>query len=295
MKKLSLSKILGLVLVLLMVGELVYSFTQTEFTNKQQGETIQLVHNPWDTEVASTNVIALVLEEAGYNVNLVSVDNAIMFESVATGESDAMTAAWLPITHGSILSTYEEQLVDLGPNLDGARSGLVVPSYMNVNSIDELNQEVANNIVGIEPGAGIMIQTELAMNEYQNLSDWSLESPSTGAMLALLKDALTNEEDIVLTGWTPHWKFQRYDLKFLEDPLNVYGESEQIHTLVRHGLKEDMPEAYQILDNFFWTVEDMESVTLEMEDGVTERQAAQNWLDANRESVEKWLEGLPLD
>lgn len=295
MKKLSLSKILGLVLVLLMVGELVYSFTQTEFTSKQQGETIQLVHNPWDTEVASTNVIALVLEEAGYNVNLVSVDNAIMFESVATGESDAMTAAWLPITHGSILSTYKKQLVDLGPNLDGARSGLVVPSYMDVTSIDELNQEVAKNIVGIEPGAGIMIQTELAMEEYVNLRDWSLESPSTGAMLALLKDALANEEDIVLTGWTPHWKFQRYDLKFLEDPLNVYGESEQIHTLVRHGLKEDMPEAYQILDNFFWDVEDMESVTLEMEDGVTERQAAQNWLNQNRDKVDKWLEGLPLN
>lgn len=293
MKKLSISKILGLLLVLLMVSELAYSLTQTEFTSKQQGETIQLVHNPWDTEVASTNVIALVLEEAGYDVRLVSVDNAIMFESVASGESDALTAAWLPTTHGSIFSSYEDQVIDLGPNLDGARSGLVVPSYMDIDSIDELDQEAAKNIVGIEPGAGIMIQTELVMQEYDNLSDWTLESPSTGAMLALLKDALNNEEDIVLTGWTPHWKFQRYDLKFLEDPLNVYGESEQIHTLVRHGLKEDMPEAYQILDNFFWTVEDMESVTLEMENGVTERQAAKNWLDQNREKVDQWLADLP--
>lgn len=295
MKKLSISKILGLLLVLLMVGELAYSLTQTEFTSKQQGETIQLVHNPWDTEVASTNVIALVLEEAGYDVRLVSVDNAIMFESVASGESDALTAAWLPTTHGSIVAAYEDQMVDLGPNLEGARSGLVVPSYMDVNSIDELDQEAAKNIVGIEPGAGIMIQTELAMQEYDNLKDWTLESPSTGAMLALLKDALDNEEDIVLTGWTPHWKFQRYDLKFLEDPLNVYGEAEQIHTLVRHGLKEDMPEAYQILDNFFWNVEDMESVTLEMENGVSERQAAQNWLDANRDKVDEWLADLPKE
>lgn len=293
MKKLSISKILGLLLVLLMVGELAYSLTQTEVTSKQQGETIQLVHNPWDTEVASTNVIGLVLEEAGYNVRLVSVDNAIMFESVATGESDALTAAWLPITHGSIFSSYADQVVDLGPNLDGARSGLVVPSYMEIDSIDELDQQAEQNIIGIEPGAGIMIQTELVMEEYDNLNDWTLESPSTGAMLALLKDALNNEEDIIITGWTPHWKFQRYGLKFLEDPLNVYGESEQIHTLVRHGLKEDMPEAYQILDNFFWTVEDMESVTLEMENGVTERQAAQNWLNQNRDKVDQWLAELP--
>lgn len=289
MKKLSISKILGLVLVLLMIGELAYSLTQTEFSARNQGETIQIVHNPWDTEVASATVIALVLEEAGYNVRLVSVDNAIMYESVATGESDAMAAAWLPTTHGSIYSSYEDQVVNLGPNLEGAKSGLVVPSYMDVSSIDELMDQADMNIVGVEPGAGIMVQTELVLDAYDNLSDWTLESPSTGAMLALLKDALANEEDIVITGWTPHWKFQRYDLKFLEDPLNVYGESEQIYTLVRQGLKEDHPEAYQILDNFHWEVEDMESVTSEMENGITERQAAQKWLDQNRDKVDQWL------
>ena len=236
---------------------------------------------------------ALALEEAGYNVKLVSVDNAIMYESVASGESDAMTAAWLPTTHGSIYESYEDQMVNLGPNLEGAKSGLVVPSYMEVDSIDQLSQEAGKNIVGIEPGAGIMVQTELAMEAYDNFSDWTLESPSTGAMLALLKDALANEEEIVITGWTPHWKFQRYDLKFLEDPLNIYGESEQIHTLVRHGLKEDFPEAYQILDNFHWDVEDMESVTLEMENGVDERQAAQDWLAENPEKLKNWLSDLP--
>lgn len=293
MKKMTFSKIIGLLLVCLMLGELAYSLSETEFSSQQTGETIQLVHNPWDTEVASANVVALALEEAGYQVKLVSVDNAIMYESVASGESDAMTAAWLPTTHGSIYESYEDQMENLGPNLEGAKSGLVVPSYMAVDSIDQLSQEAGKNIVGIEPGAGIMVQTELAMEAYDNFSDWTLESPSTGAMLALLKDALADEEEIVITGWTPHWKFQRYDLKFLEDPLNIYGESEQIHTLVRHGLKDDFPVAYQILDNFHWDVEDMESVTLAMENGVNEKQAAQDWLAENPEKLQNWLSDLP--
>lgn len=293
MKKMTFSKIIGLLLVCLMLGELAYSLSETEFSSQQTGETIQLVHNPWDTEVASANVVALALEEAGYQVKLVSVDNAIMYESVASGESDAMTAAWLPTTHGSIYESYEDQMENLGPNLEGAKSGLVVPSYMAVDSIDQLSQEAGKNIVGIEPGAGIMVQTELAMEAYDNFSDWTLESPSTGAMLALLKDALADEEEIVITGWTPHWKFQRYDLKFLEDPLNIYGESEQIHTLVRHGLKDDFPVAYQILDNFHWDVEDMESVTLAMENGVNEKQAAQDWLAENPEKLQSWLSDLP--
>lgn len=290
MNKKKINLIIGLILAVGFIWELSYSITNTTFINSEDREPIQIVHNPWDTEVASSNVVALVLEEAGFDVSLVSVDNAIMFESVAAGESDATTAAWLPITHGTIIETYEDQLVNLGPNLEGARSGLVVPSYMDVDSIADLNNHADASIMGIEPGAGIMIQTELALEAYDNLSDWELEAPSTGAMLATLEGAINNEEEIVITGWTPHWKFQQYDLKFLEDPKNVYGEAEGIYTLARVGLEEDQPEAYRILDNFFWEVEDMEAVTLEMQNGVSEVQAAQNWIDQNRDKVDQWLE-----
>ena len=52
--------------------------------------------------------------------------------------------------------------------------------------------------------------------------------------------------------------FAKYDLKYLEDPENGMGSEEQIHTMVRKGLKEDQPEAYKVLDNFHWSEKDME-------------------------------------
>ena len=70
-----------------------------------------------------------------------------------------------------------------------------------------------------------------------------------------LGDAIRNEEWIAVTGWTPHWMFARWDLKYLEDPEGVFGEAEEIHTLTRVGLKEDMPEVYAFLDNFQWPLE----------------------------------------
>ncbi len=51
-----------------------------------------------------------------------------------------------------------------------------------------------------------------------------------------------------------------------------------------------MPEAYQILDNFEWEVEDIESVMLEMEEGNAPEEAAQHWIDNNPEKVEEWVE-----
>ena len=44
------------------------------------------------------------------------------------------------------------------------------------------------------------------------------------AMTALLKKAIDKKEWIVVTGWTPHWMFDRFRLRVLEDSRNVYGE-----------------------------------------------------------------------
>jgi len=289
-KKKIINIVLGAVLALLLVSETVYSVNNTDFSERPSGEPIQLVHLAWDTEAASSNVLGLVLEEAGFNVNLVSVDGPVMYESIATGRSDLMTSAWLPNTHGALYEENEESVVNLGVNLPGAETSLVVPSYMDIESIDELDDEADQTIIGIEPGAGMTALTAEVVDTYDNLSDWELEASSTGAMLGLLGDAVRNQEEIVVVGWSPHWKFHEYDLTMLEDPQEVYGGTENIYTMTREGFAEDYPAAAQIAENFSWEVEDMETVTYAMENGADDRTAAQNWIDNNREIVDAWLE-----
>lgn len=80
----------------------------------------------WDTEVASTHVVAEVLKDMGYDVKTTPLDNAIMWESVAKGETDAMVGAWLPGTHAEQYKQYKDKLDDLGENLKGAKLGIVV-------------------------------------------------------------------------------------------------------------------------------------------------------------------------
>jgi len=254
---------------------------------------IELAYVSWDSEIASTNVIGQVLEDVGYDVNLVALDNAIMWEAVANDEADAMVSAWLPGTHESQFETYSEDMEHLGPNLEGAKIGLVVPEYMDVNSIADLTDEAGQTITGIEPGAGVVAAAEQAVNEdYDNLSDWNVQTSSSGAMMTQLGDAYDSEEEIIVTGWSPHWKFQSYDLKYLEDPEGSFGGEETIDTFVREGLEDDMPEAYQILDNFFWESADMEEIMLEMSEGADPEEAAANWIENNQDKVSEWTEGV---
>ncbi|WP_068675728.1 glycine betaine ABC transporter substrate-binding protein [Oceanobacillus sp. Castelsardo] len=267
------------------------SATDNQATSEEQNE-LELAYVEWDSEVASTNVIGKVLEDLGYDVTLTSLDNAIMWEAVSTGDVDAMVSAWLPLTHGSQFEQYGDQMEDLGPNLEGAKIGLVVPEYMDVNSIADLKDEADQKITGIEPGAGVVAASERSLEDYDNLEGWEVQTSSSGAMATALSEAVESEKEIIVTGWNPHWKFSKFDLKYLEDPEGTFGDAETINTMVREGFKEDAPEAYQVLDNFYWEVEDMEEVMLAIEEGETPEDAAAAWVEENQDRVAEWTEGI---
>lgn len=259
--------------------------------NAEAGGTVTLAYVAWDSEIASHHVLQKVLEDEGYEVELLAVDNGPMWAGVADGSADATAAAWLPATHEAQYEEFGDQVVDLGPNLEGAKIGMVVPEYVEIDSIEEVNDnadQFNGEIVGIEPGAGVMAATEAAIEEY-DMTDMELLQSSSAGMAAELQKRYEAEEWVAVTGWTPHWKFSKFDLKYLEDPLGVYGEAEAIHTIVREGLEEDMPRVYQILDNFSWDAADMEAVMLEIEDGADPEEAAANWVEANQDKVAEWL------
>jgi len=50
----------------------------TEDIEPVDNETIELAYVNWDTELSSTNVVGLVLEELGYNVELTPLDMGIV-------------------------------------------------------------------------------------------------------------------------------------------------------------------------------------------------------------------------
>lgn len=255
---------------------------------------IKLAYVAWDSEIASTNVVREVLEQKlGYKVDMLQVDAGPMWSGIANGSADAMVAAWLPTTHESYVKDNEGKFEDLGPNLIGTKLGLVVPTYMDVNSIEELNdavgESVKHTIVGIEPGAGLMMATEQVLEEYGLADNWNLLSSSSSAMTQELEKAYSNEEPIIVTGWTPHWKFAKMDLKYLEDPKGVYGQDEQIHTIVRNGLKDAQPEAYAFLDAFEWSPDDMAEVMIQIVEGTSPEDAAKAWVEANPDKVDAWL------
>lgn len=154
----------------------------------------------------------------------------------------------------------------------------------------DLGEELDYKITGIDAGAGVVESAEQAVEDYD--LDFDVQTSSGAVMTQALADAIENEKEIIVTAWTPHWKFIEYDLKYLEDPKGSFGGEETINTLVRLGLKEEKPNAYRILDQFNWEAEDIEKVMLEISQGIEPEEAGQNWINDNKDKVDEWIDGV---
>lgn len=251
---------------------------------------VNLIYVNWAEGIAMTNVAKVVLENKGYNVKLMNADVAPIFASLSRGSADVFMDVWLPVTHHDYMKQYETFLEVLGNNFDDARIGLVVPTYVTVNSIDELNANRDNfdaEIIGIDAGAGIMKAAEKAIEEY-NLN-FKLMTSSEAAMTAILKKSIDNEKWIVVTGWTPHWMFSRFDLKMLEDPKKIFGEAETIKTIARKGFSQDQPYVAAFFQNISFTPEQIASLMATIEELGNECEGAKIWVEENEELVNSWL------
>jgi len=173
-------------------------------------------------------------------------------------------------------------------------TAIVVTIFEGKGAVNEdangVGAQVDYEIVGIEPGAGLMELTNTALKDYE-LDDWTLLEGSSAAMVAQLQKAITNQEPIIITGWSPHWMFSSFDLKYLDDPKGSFGGAEDIHTVVRKGLEQDAPGAYRILDQFSWEPSDMEAVMVDITDGMDPSEAAEKWINANPDKVSEWTKG----
>lgn len=166
--------------------------------------------------------------------------------------------------------------------------GILVAGCSNGEENNASMEEKLNyTINGIEPGSGTMLLANQALQDYENLNNWRLTESSTAAMLGELDKAISNEEPIIFTGWNPHWMFAKYDLKYLDDPKKALGDIEQINTIARKGFDQDFPNAYKIVDRFYWTSEDMETVMTDAQSS-SFSEAAEKWVAEHSDKISEW-------
>ncbi len=236
-----------------------------------------------------------ILEEQGYEVEVMALgDAAPVYQGLADGDIDVYPSAWLPVTHEAYLDQHGDNLEDLGAYYEGAVLTLTVPEYTDIDSIPELLDDPEafdNRVVGIEAGAGHMAVTgDTVFPGYGLDEEFDLVESSTAAMLAELDNAISAEEDIVVTLWRPFWAYGSWDMKDLEDPEGLLGEEETLNLVANAEFSSEFPEvaewmsSFELTDDQYAELEDL--VVNEYDDGP---EGAVEWAENNQDVIDELI------
>lgn len=259
------------------------------------GQALTIGYIPWDEDIAVSYLWKNVLENKGYDVELKQLDVAPTFVGLTKGDIDVFFDTWLPTTHADYWDKYGDQLEDLGAWYDNASLTIAVPEYVDATEIGDLKDmkdELDGKIVGIESGAGLTrVTKDEAMPTY-GLEDFNLQTSSTQAMLAALKKATDNQEPIAVTLWHPHWAYDAFPIKDLEDPEGAMGGAETIHTVAKKGFTEEFPDVAEAMKQFEMTDEQLgslENIVLQKHEKDPEK-GVEEWVKENQEFADSMLE-----
>ncbi|WP_031485904.1 glycine betaine ABC transporter substrate-binding protein [Maridesulfovibrio frigidus] len=247
--------------------------------------------NNWAENVAVSNMWKLLLEKRGYEIELVDVGKAIMYAGVASKNLDLGIEVWLPNSDKPMVDRYGKDFDIQSAWYKGAKLGLVVPAYVNIDSLDQLAGKAdifGDDIFGIGSGSSLNEMTRTAIKKY-GLEDYEFMESSEPAMLGALKMAYDKKKPVVVTLWNPHYIFSEYKLKYLKDPKNVYGDGDDIFFITRKGFADSYGDVLKWMNNWIMDDKSLGELIGTIEKNGDPAEGASIWIEKNQKLVNSWF------
>jgi glycine betaine/proline transport system substrate-binding protein len=254
----------------------------------------------WIEGLALTYAQEAILEDSlDMKVDVREAPKGAAFKSVGSGDRDYFNEAWLPTTHKDAWNNIKDKTQKLGYTYKGTSAGLVVPSYVDIDSVTELpeiREGLDGEINGIGAGASVNDQTRQIL-ENNNIEGFRVVASSGPATWQALETAIDNKEPIVVTGWYPHWKWGSYDLKYLKGAQTgqtpVFGAPEDAFKIVGDNFVEKFPKkAVCFLKHMEVNDKQIESLmgSFRNRGDMSKQEAAAQWIENHPEWVSKWMD-----
>ncbi|MGM0472038.1 MAG: ABC transporter substrate-binding protein [Bacillota bacterium] len=264
----------------------------------EQTKSISFGYVEWPGVTVKTHVAQKIFEYLGYEVESQGLVQQVLFKGMENDEIDAFLGNWMPTMKVNFEEYQKKGVVEnVQVNLEEALYQTAVPEYVweagvkSMEDLDEHADKFDHEIVGIEPGNdGNRIIKKAIENDTYNLGDWELVTGSTAAMLSAVNKATKNQDWIAFHGWKPHWMNVKFDLKYLEDPENIWGSKDRVYSAARPELKEEQPNFYKFLEQFKVTSQIQSKWILEYQEKERDpEKVAEEWISNNLDLVSEWV------
>ncbi|HHC7307191.1 TPA: choline ABC transporter substrate-binding protein [Vibrio campbellii] len=269
-----------------------------------QCETVRFADVGWTDITATTAVTSELLKGLGYKTKTDLLSVPVTYSSMANGDIDVFLGNWMPTMEGDIAKYREDGTVEtVRANLEGAKYTLAVPKYVydaGVKSFADLAKHAdkfKDRIYGIEPGNdGNRLIQDMIDSDAFGLKDFSLVESSEAGMVSQVSRAVRRNQWIVYLGWAPHPMNSNVEMEYLSGGDDFFGPNyggANVYTNVRQDYLSECQNVGQLLKNLEFSLE-MENQLMEaiLNQKQKPAKAAQEWLNANPQQFEAWLEGV---
>lgn len=273
-------------------------FVALAMSTSAVADSVKIGWTAWSDAEFITKLTAKVIEDRlGQEVELIQTDIAPQYQGLASGDIDVMLMSWLPGTHEDYMDAVGSDIFSLGILYGYARLGWAVPTYVpedELSSIEDLKKDnvrdkLGGTITGIDPGAGLTRLSQQVLEDY-DLDGYDLQISSGAGMTAALARAVRRDEWIVVTGWSPHWKFGAHDLRYLEDPKGTLGSFERVHAMARQGFYQDNPEAALLISRMHLDLDALQEAMYYAQENSYE-EAVERFIEQNGNLIDYWVTG----
>ena len=262
----------------------------TALPGMAQDKTIKMGTLSWEDLTPITGITKKVLEEKGFTVEVTSFSEwGIAYAALAKGDVEIL-ASQIDYVAQDYWDRNKRRLEKISPVSHGLFQGIAVPSYVDIDSVEDLNanaDKFGGRIVGIEPGSGLMRDTANAVEAYD--LDLQLVEGSSAAMTAALKSAVDRQEWIAVTLWEPSWMMQSFDVKFLTDPQGVFPPPQGYYWIGQAGFSVENPEAREVIASVYVPLADINAINGAVSDGQTMDEAVADWVEAHSDLISRWM------
>lgn len=267
-------------------------------------KTVRIGAVGWTDVVATTAVASELLQGLGYETKQTQASQQIIFAGIQKGQIDAFLGYWKPIMDDNIKPFLDAGAVKVAaePSLNDAVAVLAVPSYTadkglkTLADIAKFKDELDGKIYGIEAGSGAntAIQKMIDSNQF-GLGGFKLVESSEAGMLAAVGRAARNEKAVVFFGWKPHPMNLSMQITYLTGTEDVFGPNDgaaTVSTVTAPDYAERCPNANRLLTSLRFTSEQEAELMQPIMDRKAPAQVARDWIKANPQVVEAWLDGV---
>ena len=275
--------------------------TAAQAADPESCKAVRLSDPGW-TEIGVMNGIAGILYDAlGYQSESKVLSLPVTFASMKTKDIDVFFGNWMPSQAADIQPYFDDKSVEnLSVNMEGAGYGIVVPQYVadaGVKSVTDImahKDKFGGKFYGIEPGNdGNRSILTIISEEKNNLAGFELIESSEAGMLTEAEKAMKNNEWILFLAWTPHPVFGEMKIHYVEG-VNSYGFGPAtVYTNTRAGWAAECPNAAKLVSNFKYDLKMVGGMMAPvLKDGKDQKVVAAEWVRANPDTVNKWLDGV---